>query len=98
MKKSSGSPANPIVERPHAGAGDLVLELPDGPDFDPPPRRMESAAALRLCEEMFPLFQRNALDRETRGDRPATEFDLANPVPGPENYPADLLDELLQRH
>jgi len=79
-------------------AQDSNLELPEGSDFDPAPRRLEPAAALRLCEEMFAYFQRNALDQETRRDRPSTEFDLANPVSGPGKYPADLLDELLQRH
>jgi len=96
MKKSSVSSTSPIVERLASGSGDL--EFPDGSDFDPAPRRMEPAAALRLCEEMFAFFQRNALDRETRRDRPTTEFDLTNPVSGSEKYPADLLDELLQRH
>jgi hypothetical protein len=82
----------------HSEAADCELEFPDGAEFNPPPRRMEPAAALRLCEGMFASFRRSALDRETRRDRPKTEFDLANPVSGPENYPAELLDELLRGH
>lgn len=98
MNKSFDSRVSPAVEQQHPGTGEGWLELPDGSDFDPAPRRMEAAAALRLCEEMFTLFHRNAPARESRQDRPGTEFDLANPASGPDNYPADLLDELLQRH
>ena len=98
MNKSSDSPGSPAVEPSPSGTGDDGLELPDGSDFDPPPRRLEAAAALRFCEEMSAAFRRSEDDRVARRDRPASEFDLANPATGPENNLADLLDELLPRH
>ena len=97
MSKSSASSSRRTVERPPAAAGVPELELPDGSDFNPPPRRTEPATALRFAEEMAASFHYTEFDRATRRDRPATEFDLENPGPGPERYPAELLDELLRR-
>ena len=98
MNKSSDSPGSPSVNRPPTGTGDDGLELPDGSDFDPPPRRLEPAAALRFCEEMSASFRRSDDDRAARRDRPASQFDLATTATGPENNLVDLLDELLPRH
>ena len=97
MSSSFASSKQPSVERPPEVKAVLELELPDGSDFNPPPRRTEPATALRFVEEMAPFFHDTECDRATRRDRPAMEFDLENPDPAPARYPAEFLDELLRR-
>lgn len=97
MNKSSASRSSQAVESPPDVERPDPLEFPDGSDFNPPPRRLEPAAALRFCEEMSPAMRRSGDDRAARRDRPAAELDLANPATGPENLLVDLLDELFPR-
>ena len=97
MSKSFASSKQQTVERPPEAEGVLELELPDGSDFNPLPRRTEPATAFRFVEEMAPFFHYTEFDRATRRDRPEREFDLENPDTAPPRYPAEFLDELLRR-
>jgi hypothetical protein len=97
MKKSSEPWKIEPPER-SAAAIDLTLELPDGGDFDPEPRRVDPDTFIEVCEHYLPIVMaRPGFWERREADRCLAEFDLADPSRVPVSYPAEFIDGLLRR-
>lgn len=97
MKNSNAPLSNDSSPRGVTGVP-FALDLPDGRDFDPEPKRSNPDAFIEFCEQLLPiLMNRPGFWERREAERCPAEFDLADPSRVPVSYPAEFIDELLRR-